>query len=147
MGPETSRIFPPNSPQNLPSKNQKNAPTSVCRSAGRKTCQNVSNMFWLFLTIFAQGKKRLKMSQSVKTIFDIFRDFSRSTNSLAPLRALNIGPFLEIRANPDNRPLGSRYRSVPLQALGSPCGGPFNCLIVGHSPGFNCVVCGVPLRI
>ena len=26
-----------------------------------------------------------------------------------------------------------------LQAFGSPCGGPLNCLIVGHTAGFNCI--------
>ena len=32
--------------------------------------------------------------------------------------------------------MGHRFS---IQALGSPYGGPFNCLIVGHSPGFNCM--------
>ena len=27
----------------------------------------------------------------------------------------------------------------PVRAIGFPYGGPFNCLIVAHSPGFNCI--------
>ena len=46
----------------------------------------------------------------------------------AKARFLLQGPRFPIR--------GHRF---PLQALGSPWRGPFNCLIVGHNPGFNCI--------
>ena len=57
-----------------------------------KKCQKVSRHF---STIFAQGKKRQKSLQSVKKIFDTFRQFSHGTTFPAPFGGLWCLPTIQ----------------------------------------------------
>ena len=87
----------------------------------------------MLLAPSGKGRKRQK-----KGDFGRFRPISRKGGQ-TPLKPPFVTPPFAASQNLKTGGYnGSRGHRSPLQALGSPYRGLFNCLIVGHIPGFNC---------